>query len=178
MSRGDTSILKGEQIGKSFDYDKDCQNLYWNICLMKQHLQSGQWEEQSAASVGTHCILELYGCPAAVLNDAQKIQQALREASRIAKSTLLGEIHHAFEPHGVTALALLAESHISVHTWPETGYAALDVFTCGDHTLPEKACSYLVEALEAADYSLQTLRRRPPAVPLVKQMPSVAAGVA
>ena len=142
---------------------------------MKQQSQSGQWKEEYAASVGTHCILELYGCPATVLNDAQKIQQALREASRVAKSTLLGEIHHAFQPHGVTALALLAESHISVHTWPETGYAAVDVFTCGDHTMPEKACVYLAGILEAADYSLQTVARRPPAVPLAKQEPSVMA---
>lgn len=142
---------------------------------MKQHLQSAQWEQQHAPSVGTHCILELYGCSAALLNNAEKIQQALRDASRIAKSTLLGEMHHVFQPHGVTALALLAESHISVHTWPETGYAAVDVFTCGDHTMPEKACVYLAQALEAGDYSLQTVARRPPAVPVVKQEPSVLA---
>lgn len=149
---------------------------YWNICLMKQHSQSDQWKEQQYAEpVGTHCILELYGCPATVLNDAHKIQEALREASRVAKSTLLGEIHHAFQPHGVTALALLAESHISVHTWPETGYAAVDVFTCGDHTLPEKACVYLAGALEAADYNLQTVARRQPAVPTVKQEPTMVA---
>lgn len=140
---------------------------------MEQYLQSGQWEAQDATSVGTHCILELYGCPATVLNDASKIQRSLREASRVADSTLLGEIHHAFQPHGVTALALLAESHISVHTWPETGYAAVDVFTCGAHTMPEKACVYLVEALQASNYTLQTVARRPPARPLVKQEPSV-----
>ena len=142
---------------------------------MKQYPLSGQQEEECATAVGTHCILELYGCPATVLNDAQKIQQALREASRVAKSTLLGEIHHAFNPHGVTALALLAESHISLHTWPETGYAAVDVFTCGDHTMPEKACVYLAKIMEAADYNLQTVARRPPAVPVVKQEPAVVA---
>ena len=142
---------------------------------MKQYLQSAQWEQQHAPAVGTHCILELYGCSATLLNDAKKIQQALRDASRVAKSTLLGEIHHAFQPHGVTALAVLAESHISVHTWPETGYAAVDVFTCGDHTMPEKACVYLAQTLEAADYSLQTVARRPPAIPVVRQEPSVVA---
>ena len=173
---GDIPIVVKTRIGRNLPYDNYCQNLYWNGCLMKQNLQSGQWEENKV-SVGTHCILELYGCPATVLNDAQKIQQALREASRVAKSTLLGEIHHAFQPHGVTALALLAESHISVHTWPETGYAAVDVFTCGDHTMPEKACVYLASSLEAADYSLQTVARRPPAVPMIQQTPSpVTAG--
>lgn len=134
---------------------------------------SSQLGDQFFAPVGTHCILEVYGCPAEALNDAERIQQALRDAARVAESTLLDEVCHQFQPHGVTALALLAESHISVHTWPETGYAAIDVFTCGEHTKPEKACVYLVEALQAGTYTLQTVARRPPAVPSIKQEPSV-----
>ena len=59
---------------------------------------------------------------------------------RCAKQRSMHKIHHRFEPQGVTGLALLAESHISIHTWPESGYAAVDVFTCGDHTMPENAC--------------------------------------
>jgi S-adenosylmethionine decarboxylase len=136
---------------------------------------SGQLGDQFSPSVavGTHCILEVYGCPAEALNNPERIQQALRDAARVADSTLLDEVCHQFKPHGVTALALLAESHISVHTWPETGYAAVDVFTCGEHTKPEKACVYLVEALQAANYTLQTVQRRPPAMPTLKQEPTV-----
>jgi S-adenosylmethionine decarboxylase len=66
---------------------------------------------------------------------------------------------HQFSPYGVTAIALLAESHISIHTWSEAGYAAIDVFTCGNVAKPEIACSYLIDALQAGNYYLQTIDR-------------------
>ncbi|MGF1537859.1 MAG: adenosylmethionine decarboxylase [Elainellaceae cyanobacterium] len=110
-------------------------------------------------ALGLHCILELHGCPAALLNDKDFICQSLREAARKANSTLLGEVSHRFEPQGATALALLAESHISIHTWPETGYAAVDVFTCGQDTTPRQACQYLIQALQAAQHTLQVIAR-------------------
>ena len=59
-------------------------------------------------------------------------------------------------------MALLAESHISIHTWPESGYAAVDVFTCGDHTMPEKACAVLAAELSANDHKLTSFRRETP----------------
>lgn len=110
-------------------------------------------------STGTHCILELYDCPAGLLNDQKHLRDAIRDAAIASKSTLLEEVQHSFTPQGVTALGLLAESHISVHTWPERGYAAADVFTCGEHTLPERACELLVRRLQARRYSLQHIER-------------------
>jgi S-adenosylmethionine decarboxylase len=62
----------------------------------------------------------------------------------------------------VTGLALLAESHISIHTWPESGYAAVDVFTCGDHTMPERACQVLIEELQSGHHKLTSFRRETP----------------
>ena len=109
--------------------------------------------------VGSHCILELYECPNHLLNDFEFITQALKEAVKEAKSTLLKEVTHQFEPYGITALALLAESHISVHTWPEIGYVAVDMFTCGEHAQPEKACNYLTKAFKASKHVLLTLPR-------------------
>lgn len=113
-------------------------------------------------SVGTHCILELYGCRSELLNNADYILRSLRNAAQRAGATFLKETFHCFEPQGVTALILLAESHISIHTWPESGYAAVDVFTCGDHTMPETACHFLTQAFESSQYSLHSLRRQPP----------------
>lgn len=113
----------------------------------------------SLIPVGKHCILELYDCPFDLLNDLASIEAVLREAAQVAKSTLLKQVAYPFEPCGVTALALLAESHISVHTWPESGYIAIDVFTCGQHTQPEQACHYLIEAFQAGQHSLTTLAR-------------------
>lgn len=119
-------------------------------------------ESRVPASVGFHCILELYDCSKALLNDADFVRQSLRDAATVANATLLNEVLHQFEPQGITALALLSESHISVHTWPEVGYAALDVFTCGHHTDPEKACQHLMKAFKARRHSLKKLRRNPP----------------
>ena len=62
----------------------------------------------------------------------------------------------------MTGLALLAESHISIHTWPETGYAAVDVFTCGDHTMPDRACQELREKLRAGRHALKSFLRETP----------------
>lgn len=109
--------------------------------------------------VGTHCILELNGCPFELLNDERYIRETVRQASEQGMSTLLQLTSHQFQPYGVTALALLAESHISVHTWPEHGYAAVDLFTCGETARPRQACEFLIERFSSTDHELKVLAR-------------------
>ena len=77
--------------------------------------------------VGKHCILELYDCDPTKLDDETFLRRTITTAAQRAGATLLNLITHRFEPQGVTGLALLAESHISIHTWPENGYAAVDL---------------------------------------------------
>jgi S-adenosylmethionine decarboxylase len=113
--------------------------------------------------VGKHCILELYDCDPSKLDDEDFLRSAITQAAERAGATLLNLITHQFEPQGVTGLALLAESHISIHTWPESGYAAVDVFTCGDHTMPERACAVLSEQLSSRRQSMRSFRRSTPA---------------
>jgi S-adenosylmethionine decarboxylase len=108
---------------------------------------------------GKHCILELYRASAAKLNDEALIRNILEEAARVSNATLLDIKTHPFIPQGVTGFALLAESHISIHTWPESGYAAVDVFTCGEKTDPEVACKFLAETFEAKSHHIITLDR-------------------
>ena len=124
--------------------------------------------------VGKHCILELYDCDPSKLDDETFLRQTITTAAQRAGATLLNLITHRFEPQGVTGLALLAESHISIHTWPENGYAAVDVFTCGDHTMPEKACEVLCEELEAGRHALRSfLRETPAALGTTERMPAI-----
>ncbi|MCC7175339.1 MAG: adenosylmethionine decarboxylase [Bryobacterales bacterium] len=104
-------------------------------------------------------MLELYGCPASLLDDPGQITKILEEAAVVSKSKLLNLLVHPFAPHGVTAVGLLAESHISVHTWPEYGYAAVDLFTCGSDAKPDAGSAYLIQALQARRHSLSTARR-------------------
>ena len=91
----------------------------------------GAPEIHATDMVGKHCILELYDCDPSRLDDEAFIRTTITSAAKGAGATLLNLITHQFQPQGVTGLALLAESHISIHTWPESGYAAIDVFTCG-----------------------------------------------
>ncbi len=113
--------------------------------------------------VGKHCILELYECDHSKLDDEAFLRTTITTAAKRAGATLLNLITHRFEPQGVTGLALLAESHISIHTWPENGYAAVDVFTCGDHTMPESACEHLRIELGARKHALRSFLRETPA---------------
>ncbi len=113
--------------------------------------------------VGKHCILEMYDCDNTKLNDEAFLRTSLTSATKCAGARLLNLITHRFEPQGVTGLALLAESHISIHTWPERGYAAVDVFTCGDHTMPDKACAFLCKDFGAHNHALKSFLRATPA---------------
>lgn len=122
------------------------------------------------SAIGSHCILELHGCPHDILDDETLVRDAIAQASRKSLSTLLHLSSHRFEPQGVTAIGLLAESHISIHTWPELGYAACDIFTCGASARPTQACDFLAATLGASSQSLQVLTRgrrlpRPEAAP-------------
>ena len=128
--------------------------------------------------VGKHCILELYNCDPAKLDDEAFLRTAITTAAKRAGATLLNLMTHRFEPQGVTGLALLAESHISIHTWPESGYAAVDVFTCGDHTMPERACAVLSEELNAARFKLKSFLRETPSEVAGADRAPVAAPIA
>ena len=116
----------------------------------------------SSKNIGRHCILELYHCDHGKLNDEAFIRTTITSSAKIAGATLINLVTHSFKPQGVTGLALLAESHISIHTWPEIGYAAIDVFTCGDHTMPEKACDLLAKDFSAKYISFKNIVREIP----------------
>ena len=81
-----------------------------------------------------HLLLELYRCDREKLNDESFLRCILNRAAKLANATVLNLISNKFEPQGVTAIALLAESHISIHTWPESNYSAVDIFTCGKNS--------------------------------------------
>ena len=119
-----------------------------------------------------HFLLELYRCDYEKLNDESFLRCTLNRAAKLANATVLNLISNKFEPHGVTAIALLAESHISIHTWPESNYSAVDIFTCGQNMLPELASKYLIEALKAEEHLLRIIERNPPTA-VIKEMRKV-----
>ena len=109
-----------------------------------------------------HFLLELYRCDYEKLNDESFLRCTLNNAAKLANATVLNLISNKFEPQGVTAIALLAESHLSIHTWPEAHYSAVDIFTCGQNMKPEISCKYLIKALMAEEHLLRVINRSPP----------------
>jgi len=85
-----------------------------------------------------HTLLELHGCEASLLNEPESLKDILLEAVRRGHGTIVTQVFHTFSPHGVSGVVVIAESHVAIHTWPEHGYAAVDIFSCGaklDHAL-------------------------------------------
>tara|TARA_Y100000589_G_scaffold76288_1_gene70038 strand:- start:242 stop:685 length:444 start_codon:yes stop_codon:yes gene_type:complete len=108
---------------------------------------------------GTHLLLELYGCNRYKLNDELYLRCQLNTAAKLANASVLNIVSNKFEPFGVTAIALLAESHLSIHTWPESQYSAIDIFTCGRNMQPKLASQFFIESLEASNHLLKTIAR-------------------
>ena len=132
----------------------------------KSQILSSFSDEQKLSHQSKHLLLELYRCDCEKLNDESFLRCLLNRAAKLANATVLNLISNKFEPQGVTAIALLAESHISIHTWPESNYSAVDIFTCGCNMLPELASQYLIEALKAEEHFLRVIERNPPAAVL------------
>jgi len=101
--------------------------------------------------LGLHLLLELRDCNSGLLDDLNHIRLAMLRAAQDAGAHVIGESFHQFSPQGVTGILAIAESHISIHTWPEYGYAAADIFTCGSGFQARKIAGILVEVLECQD---------------------------
>lgn len=110
-------------------------------------------------ALGRHLLIELTGCNVTLLDDLEFLKQSLHSAAVRSGATVVGDSFYHFSPQGVSGVVNIAESHISIHTWPECGYAALDVFTCGDRVEPEEAARLISESLEAKHCSLVELKR-------------------
>ena len=103
--------------------------------------------------------MELKDCNKEILNDLDALKSTLLTAANEAGATVLGESFHRFSPHGISGVVIIAESHLFIHTWPEYGYAAADIFTCGDTVQPQKAAEMLIEKLGAKNHSLVEIPR-------------------
>ncbi|MFO0871946.1 MAG: adenosylmethionine decarboxylase [Pirellulales bacterium] len=112
-----------------------------------------------APVLGTHCLLDLFDCQAPSLDDPAELERLARAAAQAAGAQVLGVLHHQFEPQGVSLVCLLAESHLSLHTWPEQGRVAADIYTCGAHCQCEAACRFLIAALRPRSTSMTTVQR-------------------
>lgn len=110
-------------------------------------------------ALGRHLLADLFDCDPEVIDNLDLVKAAMIEAAKRAQATIVESLFHAFNPHGIAGVVVIAESHLAIHTWSEYRYAALDVFTCGDTLQPQVAVDYLVEELRADRASVVELRR-------------------
>jgi len=108
---------------------------------------------------GYHLMLELFGCDQEKINSRKFLHNLVKAAVKETGLTNLGSRFHQFQPYGVTGFTLLAQSHISFHTWPEFGYLVLDIFTCGDQNQAERLADHFLEELQPDRISRQVVRK-------------------
>ncbi len=107
---------------------------------------------------GYHFIVEASGCGEAIGN-VQQMQEILVEAARKAKTQVWSVSFHCFPPNGVSGVVVISESHLSIHTWPEESYMALDIYTCGEHSMPEIAVQYVIEKVKSTHTHITEITR-------------------
>lgn len=116
-------------------------------------------EEKVTRYLGTQLIVEMKNCDPEILKDLEKIRNAMVSAAKRAKATIIDMSFHEFSPFGISGMVVIAESHLSIHTWPEYGYAAVDIFTCGDIIKPEVAARFLVDEFKCKNPSMMETKR-------------------
>lgn len=126
-------------------------------------------------ALGRQILVEFYNCNRDTLNGEDVIREILLEGVRRSGATIVSDTFHTFSPHGVSGVVVIAESHVAIHTWPEHGYAAVDIFTCGETIDPWVIQKYLESSFEAGSVSSMEMKRglfqsRVPHKPVLEEM--------
>ena len=122
-------------------------------------------------SLGKHLLAEYYDCDINSLNDVAKVEESLITAAKEAGANVIGSSFHVFEPYGVSGVVVISESHLSIHTWPEYGFAAVDIFTCGDEVDPMRAHEYLKKVFKTQKATVETVLRGILNIPHLRHKP-------
>ncbi len=126
---------------------------------------------QTLNSLGKHLLLEYYDCDVNSINDVTRVEQNLNDAAEACGATIIKSVFHGFNPIGVSGVVVISESHLAIHTWPEHGFAAVDIFTCGDTVDPHVAHALLKERFGAQKVKIMEVKRgnlRAPKTKVVK----------
>jgi len=119
---------------------------------------------QQVVPSGRHILLELCDCPRELLDSPERLGEILNSCAVRGGATVVSSSFHHFSPQGVSGVVVIAESHITVHTWPEHGYAAVDVFTCGHSIIADQIAALVITDMKPGHHQSRTLQRQPPSV--------------
>ena len=109
--------------------------------------------------LGHHIVLDFHGCSPTVLADCELMRKIMSEAAVRAECHVVGEFYHEFKPHGISGCTIISESHLTIHAWPEHGYAAVDFFYCGNSVLADLAIDYMSEMFQSGRIDRHELGR-------------------
>jgi len=118
-----------------------------------------EYTRKMVQNLGNHLIVEMYDCHPGILNDVEKVEASLKQAVVLSGANMVQSVIHRFNPHGVSGVIVIEESHFSVHTWPEYGYCALDIFTCGTEVDYYSALDFLKDAFQSKNISVSEIKR-------------------
>jgi len=117
---------------------------------------------------GTHILLEYWWCDPIILDDRASIRILMQEAAQATGARIVETVCTPYVPQGISVVVVIEESHLSIHTWPEASYAAVDLFTCGTKCKPEKAHEVLVKGLNAQQHKMMKILRGIPSAPYLR----------
>lgn len=109
--------------------------------------------------LGQHILAEFFECDPNILNNVSLVEKLMVEAALECGATVVQKCFHMFNPYGVSGVVIISESHLAIHTWPELGYAAVDLFTCGDRCHPKVSYDYLKKMFNSKNASFSELKR-------------------
>jgi S-adenosylmethionine decarboxylase proenzyme len=110
-------------------------------------------------ALGRQILVEFYDCKESTINDVEYIESSLIKATEASNATIISHNFHKFSPYGVSGVVVIAESHVTIHTWPEYNYAAVDIFTCGDTIDPWVIQEHLKDCFESKNVSSMEMKR-------------------
>ena len=110
-------------------------------------------------SLGKQVLAEFYGCCVETINNKDIIRDSMIKAAKVAKATIVADVFHEFNPHGISGVVVIAESHIAIHSWPEHQCASIDIFTCSDDMDPLAAVEFLKTIFKAQKVEVKTIPR-------------------
>jgi len=116
-------------------------------------------ETQQQAYLGRHILAEFFDCDPNVLNNPALVEKYMLDAALECGATIVNKCFHLFAPHGVSGVVIISESHLAIHTWPEFGYAAVDLFTCGEQCDPKVSYEFLKRKFNSRDAKYSQLNR-------------------
>ncbi len=126
---------------------------------MTSHFTGTGKNGQKQIHLGQHVLAEFFECDPNILNNITMVEKLMIEAALECGATIVQKCFHMFNPYGVSGVIIIAESHLAIHTWPELGYAAVDLFTCGDKCDPKVSYEYLKEKFNSKNASYTELKR-------------------